>query len=976
MTKLEKTVSGLTSPQRKGNRVSVKWTVPAACIKTGAKDNVRFDGQDMLWIFDAKPATKSIKKGKGDVLVRDDRNWNKQAEDSETIPRAMFYPNRGKPTLANAEFWVRGYNMQGGKKVYGPWVSKSLEFAKPADPKVSISYDPDSGDTRMTYTAPHPDGKREVYDTVCHFTVGGEKKLDGAAYTAEARTSSAYEVPEAKVLGIGEFRKIVAKACNRGLFGRSDWTVASRYVCHPNPPVCGKPSLVYATEGVLTTAAVRIPCNDCGSAKDGDTYIRPTQIILQRLVNSESENDAASAASSANWTDVAVDDGYTKGMSDTWAAAVSDEDKYTWYRFVARRDGYDTPGIPVQAKCLNRLDSSTSTGTANVEVSQGGDGRSVVCALSGKESDDNGYEVSWSTEADAWESTQLPQVFSTTGSSVIIKGLEEGVRYFVRARAYDLDSDGNRIYGDYSLTRSITPFTTPTAVVLSGADTIPRGGDLLLTWTYDTDGTQTEWRLVDGDGSVRYSGTGSASACVIGPGDYGDAESIQLRVELTTGGGWASSELRTFAIADPPSCELTAAAELTAQPITLTVASDTGGTVRVSVTALGSSSTGLHGDPQQFEGDTVHSGEYAPEWDDSDGRSATIELPSGLALHNGAAYLVEAVAVDAQTGLESATASSEFTVDWEHTAQQPIASATADAEAMSATVTVSAPPDADYGDRFDLYRVTADGERRIASALPFGSAVTDRLAPYTHDGQGLRYIAVTRTEDGDACISDDIEYELVGSSLRLDWGEQSLELPYDLSISDSVSKQSETRAHLDGTRATYWNDGYDRRASLGTDLIRFDDAGQQEAIRSMLQHAGSVFVRTPDGLAFAADVQPGEIARNASSALVGVSLTAVEHDLTEADMPTEADIVRPSYTGGWLDERNEVIYDHDGKFPLDDWYFIGYVEDTLYAVDPEGTLYDSLGVASIDPPYTWDGEYLYDEYGDVIETRRTPRNGY
>ena len=54
MTNLEKKVINLTAPTRRGMKVTCTWDVPSACLKSDAKAKVRFDGLDMLWVFDAK----------------------------------------------------------------------------------------------------------------------------------------------------------------------------------------------------------------------------------------------------------------------------------------------------------------------------------------------------------------------------------------------------------------------------------------------------------------------------------------------------------------------------------------------------------------------------------------------------------------------------------------------------------------------------------------------------------------------------------------------------------------------------------------------------------------------------------------------------------------------------------------------------------------------------------------------------------
>lgn len=966
MTELESKIENLKAPKRSGNECSASFEVPAKAKKSGAKDSERITGLDMRWVFDAKPSTAGVKKGKGDVVASDSTKKNTIKTDTEKLPRKKFYPYDGKKVLTSIEFWVRGYNVQSGKKVYGPWAHKALKPAKPDPPKsVSLSYDASNGRVTPKYVSEHPDGKKEVHDTQVWVAVDkGAKLYDGVAYTDETKTLTAKNVSGATTLGIGKYIKVTGKARNRGLGGKSDMKAANDlYICHPNPPVCGTPTLNYATKGVLSTAGIIVPIKNSGVVQDGKTKVNPTTVKLFRLKNSQTEDDATSAAGASGWTEVTSDDGVTKGLTDTWAEAVSDEGKYTWYRAAAIRDGYTTYGTPVRAKCIDVLSSSTTAGAASIDsVEIGADGKSAKVTLSGKQANDEGYEVSWSTAKDAWESTDPPDTFETAGSALVVKGLEEGTAYFARARAFDLDSEGNHVYGTYSATVTFTPYTTPSTVALAAPATVERGRDVQFSWTYDTEAQQTEWQLLDESGNAAHSGTGPTCACVVTAEEYGDAASLTYTVRMTTGGGWAKSAPMTVAIADAPTCAVTASSTLTAQPLGFTVGSDKGDSVRVSVTALGSGGTGLHGDREQFAGDTVYSGEFSPTWTNG---VASIELPRGLAFNNGADYRLDVVAIDAATGLESEPASAPFAVAWSRTATQPTGTVSVDADAKAVTVTVTAPSDAAIGDTFDLYRVTPDGERRIAQAQPFGTAITDRLAPYTHDGQGLRYIAVTRTADGDACISDDIEYELAGGQLRFDWGGGDyVELPYNIKMEDEFSKDSEVRKHMDGTRQAYWNDGVTRKATLSTDIVRFRDEEQQELVRSMLQHAGSVFVRTPDGMAYAADVQPGTIERSFGSSAVGMSFKAVEHDLTDEDRPSEADIVQPTWTGGSLVSVGGTVYDNAGKFPLYDWRTIGRNGNTLYVYDPDGKVRNGNG--TVQTNWTWDGEVLKNAQGTVI----------
>ena len=968
MTDLKTKMENVKAPTRKGSECTAKFEVPAKAKKSGAKDDTRVTGVDMRWVFDADPKTKGIKKGKGDVIASDSSKKNTVKSDTEKLPRKQFHPYAGKPVLKTIEFWVRGYNTQNSKKHYGPWKHKSLKVKKPDKPKsVTLTYTAtgtNGGKVTPGYTSEHPDGAKEVYSTQvwCYVDKATSKLYDGVEYKDVTKTLTPVAVSGATTLGIGAFKKVIAEARNRGLGGNSEKVSKTTYICHPNPPTCDEPEIVYATPNTLATASVRVPIT-VNPVMDGKTAIRPTTVKLQRLKNSTSENDPASAAASSGWTDVTDGSGSISGLTDTWANAHSDDDKYTWYRAVSIRDGYTVQGVPRRAKRLDSLSSSTTAGVAYISaLSSEADGHSVKLTLAGKQADDEGYEVSWSTEKDAWSSTKPPETFTTTGSTITVKDLEESVRYYFRARAYDLDSEGSFVFGQYSSIYEKTPYSTPNSVALSCPQTVERGKDVQYTWTYDTDAQQTAWKLVDDSGKIAYDGDGSACAYAVTAEQYGDASSLTYHVEMTTGGGWAKSATRTVNIADAPTCSVSASATLAAQPLSISVSSDSGDRARVSVTALGTSGTGLYGDREQFAGDTVFSGEFAPAYSNG---SATVTLPRGLAFHNGADYRIDVTTIDTSTGLESEPQSAGFSVSWSRTATQPTGSITVDATSKWATVTISAPTGVAVGDVFDLYRVTPDGERRIAENQPFGTVITDKLAPYTHNGANLRYFAVTKTVDGDTCISDDIEYSLPCKALRFDWGGDSyVELPYNLKLEDEFSKDSEVRKHMDGTSQAYWNDGVTRKSSLATDVIRLDQQ-QQALVRDMLQHAGSVFVRTPDGMAYSADVQPGTIERSCGTSAMGMSFKATEHDLTDEGRPAEADIVQPAYSGGSLTSIGGTVYDNTGKYPLYDWRSIGYNNSTLYVYDPESKVRNGSG--TVQTNWTWDGDVLKNAQGTVID---------
>lgn len=111
-------------------------------------------------------------------------------------------------------------------------------------------------------------------------------------------------------------------------------------------------------------------------------------------------------------------------------------------------------------------------------------------------------ELSWSTHADAWQSTDEPDTYTidNTNSSVWnISGLEVGQTWYVRVRLVGGTED-NPTYGGYSDTVSIDLASEPITPVLTlSSGVITDGGSVTASWVYvSTDTTlQAEAHLAE-----------------------------------------------------------------------------------------------------------------------------------------------------------------------------------------------------------------------------------------------------------------------------------------------------------------------------------------------------------------------------------------------------------------------------------------------------------------------------------------------
>ena len=194
------------------------------------------------------------------------------------------------------------------------------------------------------------------------------------------------------------------------------------------------------------------------------------------------------------------------------------------------------------------------------------------------------------------------------------------------------------------------------------------------------------------------------------------------------------------------------------------------------------------------------------------------------------------------------------------------------------------PPGSQETDLYDIYRLTGDGAVLIGESFPLTCTTTDEYAPFGED-MTLNYRVAIRTIDGDVSFAD-FEYVQDSSHLRFDWATGFVEYPYNLSIGDSYKKDVEFRSHLDGGIDGYWNQNIERQAKLSTDLIWIEQQDVIDKTRELARYAGPVYVRTPEGTAYEADVQVTDMS-GTDNIIMAVAIDATEVDVTaEFLLPT------------------------------------------------------------------------------------------
>ena len=414
---------------------------------------------------------------------------------------------------------------------------------------------------------------------------------------------------------------------------------------------------------------------------------------------------------------------------------------------------------------------------------------------------------------------------------------------------------------------------------------------------------------------------------------------LRFTVQVSTGSGWVISEQQVVQFVEAPTLTVSATTPVTAQPVTFTAISNIECDLTVILSSQGAVSQFPDGVKRQTKNDTIYSGVIHPVWTSSNSAyTTTVTLPGGLDLWNKCAYTLSVVATDTSTGLKSDEAISTITINWSNPAvsMQPITTyvATTDVtvnedqtyyEYNSLTeeydmvdpigtenpstegwyvanvtspveltaidtvedtgyhrkaVQIDLTPATSCGqnDVYDIYRLTGDGAYLIGRGFPLTYTAIDEYAPFG-DELTLYYRVAIRTPDGDVAFCD-YEYFADGAVMRFDWQGGSLELPYNIDIGDKYAKDVEIRKHLNGDSDAYWNQGVTRNGSLKSDLIRLEQQDDVTRARQLARYPGAVFVRTPDGSAYEADVQVTDM--SVDGPLEAIAIDATEIALTPA----------------------------------------------------------------------------------------------
>lgn len=537
--------------------------------------------------------------------------------------------------------------------------------------------------------------------------------------------------------------------------------------------------------------------------------------------------------------------------------------------------------------------------------------------------------------------------------TLYIYDLDVDSSYYFKIRAFRKPESGDTIYQEkysaasdnnlpYPIIIGEDRAFRPRDVSLVAPHVIYRSGNIPISWTYSSDFDIDEYSVYAIRSSntkpvlVETSAAPTASATTVSGSIFSASDTwVELYALVKNKAGWSDESNRCFIeIVDKPTISVTSSTPLTANPFSFKVSVTNNYKrliynseyVRVIAKLIANGVAYQLPDRSAYQenGDVVWSGSFSPRnWNISYNQDleivepvpwVEITLPSDINFIDGASYTLE-VLLEADIGyvvgagasysmverydtMKTGVVRKGLAIRWSHKAVMVSEQSVVLGQRDSLCAVIKAIPgnaNTLKTDKVDIYRVTPDGADLIAQDVLYNTNVTDRFAPYSKTAD-LRYRIVSRTKDG-SIEWRDVPYTLKYYPIRFDWGDgRFLEVPYNIKIDDSFSKDFEARQHLDGGRPGYWNPGAEKTASLSTQLIRLSDPEQHERARELAQYAGPVFVRTPDGQAYAADVQVSGINSSYDSLVMDVSF-----DATRVDMPAEfavgsRDMKRNSYS--------------------------------------------------------------------------------
>lgn len=169
------------------------------------------------------------------------------------------------------------------------------------------------------------------------------------------------------------------------------------------------------------------------------------------------------------------------------------------------------------------------------------------------------------------------------------------------------------------------------------------------------------------------------------------------------------------------------------------------------------------------------------------------------------------------------------------------------------------------GDYVDIYRLSIDKPELIIQNGAFGTTYVDPY-PTLGDMGGHRIVYKTDNDDYNDEYNqlawtdyDEEEGNIIDLfATIIDFGDDKVILPYDLSLSYKWSKDFIETQYLGGAVQGDWNPAVSRSGSVKTRVSVQDNPEVLEQMRRLATYAGICHIRTPDGSSFAANIDVSE----------------------------------------------------------------------------------------------------------------------
>ena len=549
------------------------------------------------------------------------------------------------------------------------------------------------------------------------------------------------------------------------------------------------------------------------------------------------------------------------------------------YAFVGTYSGTTIQTAPMRSGTA--IDSDiAAVAPAWLSLSAGSKEKTVRVTWPWTWADATAAEISWADHDDAWESTDGPKTYAIDDivKSWVVAGLDVG-RWYFRVRLKGL-IDSDQVTGPWSAMYSYELSGIPDrpALILNKS-IINAGQPVTARWAY----------ITSDDTRQQYAEICLATINALGVITYGqviarvtDAQTVSisrnwtvdqtyylcLRVTSTAGAQSEWSEPVSLTVAP----EVTISAQhslvdvdgtltLKDMPLTVTVTgAGVSGTTSVSIIRSEDYHIYRPDDSEfdGFEGETIVTRSQT-------GEGAMSITPDDLIGHldDGAKYTLRCTVIDAYG--QTASLEYPFTISWTHQAGKPSATVKVDDWQRIAMITPIAPTNYAVGDVCDIYRISADKPELVVSGAEFGQTYVD---PYPGFGDFCGHRIVTRTANGDYITEDnelawfmcdsEVDDILEEAAMIIDVNGEQIELPYNLELQNTWTKDFKRTTYLGGAVQGDWNPAVTRDTTASTVILRGRDLDKQISMRNLAGYAGIAHVRTPDGSSIACDAQVKE----------------------------------------------------------------------------------------------------------------------